>query len=88
MTMVISVIEFGSVVDLNQYNPTVKYAGLDPETGEKITGTLDNKNVRWRVEYDSEKWERTPATAEQDIPALVRISGTGDSDRTGSTGTP
>ena len=66
----------GSVVDLNQYNPTVKYAGLDPETGEKITGTLDNKNVRWRVEYDSEKWERTPATAEQDIPALVRISGT------------
>lgn len=66
----------GSVVDLNQYNPTVKYAGLDPETGEKFTGTLDNKNVRWRVEYDSEKWERTPATAEQDIPALVRISGT------------
>lgn len=66
----------GSVVDLNQYNPTVKYAGLDPETGEKITGTLDNKNVRWRVEYDREKWERTPATAEQDIPALVRISGT------------
>ncbi len=66
----------GSVVDLNQYNPTVKYAGLDPETGEKFTGTLDNKNVRWRVEYDSEKWERTPATAEQDIPALVRIAGT------------
>ena len=66
----------GSVVDLNQYNPTVKYAGLDPETGEKFTGTLDNKNVRWRVEYDREKWERTPATAEQDIPALVRISGT------------
>ena len=66
----------GSVVDLNQYNPIVKYAGLDPETGEKFTGTLDNKNVRWRVEYDSEKWERTPATAEQDIPALVRISGT------------
>ena len=66
----------GSVVDLNQYNPTVEYAGIDPETGEKFTGTLDNKNVRWRVEYDREKWERTPATAEQDIPALVRISGT------------
>ena len=66
----------GSVVDLNQYNPTVKYAGLDPETGEKFTVTLDNKNVRWRVKYDREKWERTPATAEQDIPALVRISGT------------
>ena len=66
----------GSVVDLNQYNPTVEYAGINPETSEKITGTLDNKNVRWRVEYDSEKWERTPATAKQDIPALVRISGT------------
>ena len=66
----------GSVVDLNQYNPTVEYAGLDPETGEKITGTLDNKNVRWFVAYNREKWETTPATAEQDIPALVRISGT------------
>ena len=66
----------GSVVDLNQYNPTVGYAGINPETGEKLTGTLDNNNVRWFVAYNREKWERTPATAEQDIPALVRIAGT------------
>ena len=66
----------GSVVDLNQYNPTVEYAGINPETGEKITGTLDNKNVRWFVDYNREKWETTPATVEQDIPALVRIAGT------------
>ena len=66
----------GSVVDLNQYNPTVEYAGLDPETGEKVTGTLDAKNVRWFVVYNEDKWTPTPETAEQDIKALVRTAGT------------
>ncbi len=66
----------GSVVDLNQYNPTVEYAGLDPETGEKVTGTLDSENVHWFVAYNDEKWTPTPENAEQDIKALVRMAGT------------